>query len=182
MTAQHTGRASRRRADAHNGPVLREATCGLADVSVGEANQREPNTRRRNLVTGKYNEDTMQPDEAFELTLTIRTPTGERKTLALAVRQELEEPDQEQGQVESMLHPPTLLSNRCVEIQRAMADAVHWLCSCGVTGDPLPHEELAAIVARIMCQDGAEDVTNKAWPMIAEWMGEERVWPKVEMP
>lgn len=59
MTAQHTGRASRRRADAHNGSVLREATCGLADVSVGEANRLEPNTSRRNLVTGKYNEDTM---------------------------------------------------------------------------------------------------------------------------
>ena len=65
MFVQHTGRASRRRADAHNGSVLREATCGLADVSVGEANRREPNTRRRNLVTGKYNEDAMQPDEAL---------------------------------------------------------------------------------------------------------------------
>lgn len=35
---------------------MREATCGLADVSVGEANRMEPNTIRRNLVTGNTNE------------------------------------------------------------------------------------------------------------------------------
>ena len=116
----------------------------------------------------------MQPDEAFELTLTILTPTGERKTLTLAVRDDQEEPDNE-GRA-------YLASERCVELHDAVANAVHWLCRSGVTGDAEPHEELASIVAAIMGQDGAEDETNKAWPIICERMREEREWPKVEMP
>lgn len=116
----------------------------------------------------------MQPDEAFEMTVTIRTPTGERKTLTLAVRNDQEESDPE-GRV-------YLASERCVELHQCVADAVHWLCRSGVTGDAEPHEELASIVAAIMGQDGAEDETNKAWPLICELMREEREWPKVEMP
>lgn len=119
-------------------------------------------------------EDFMQHDEAFEMTVTIRTPTGERKTLTLAVQNNQEESDPE-GRV-------YLASERCVELHQAVADAVHWLCRSGVTGDSEPHEELASIVAAIMGQDGAEDETNKAWPIICERMREEREWPKVEMP
>lgn len=118
----------------------------------------------------------MQPDEAFELTLTIRTPSGNCKTLTLAVRNDQEET--RDGRV-------CLESQRCVDLHHAVADAVHWLCRSGVTGEGVgnePYEELASIVAAIMGQDGAEDATNKAWPLICEQMREERIWPKVEMP
>ena len=135
----------------------------LATVGVGGS-----------IVVLSQGDDFMQSDEAFELTLTIRTPTGERKVLVAAVRNDQEESDPE-GRV-------YLASERCVELHQAVADAVHWLCRSGVTGDAEPHEELASIVAAIMGQDGAEDETNKAWPLICERMREERVWPKVEMP
>lgn len=135
----------------------------LATVGVGGS-----------FVVLSQGDEFMQSDEAFELTLTIRTPTGERKVLVAAVRN-----DQEESGPEGRVY---LASERCVELHQAVADAVHWLCRSGVTGDAEPHEELASIVAAIMGQDGAEEETNKAWPLICERMREEREWPKVEMP